>query len=265
MIELGILGSLVLRVDGDEVSLGPALSVLTLALLCARGAFVSAPRLGELLAEPGNGPTTGQTVRSHVSHLRKALGDSPGPRQEAKVLMSGRAVGAAAYALRLEAIDTDAQRFVQEVDEGLAELQEGNYVAAAGLLRTALSLWRGEPLSDAAGRPFAKDWAEHLRGLHRQAIIARVGADVGAGQYVKAVAESGQIARDWPDDENLSALLAIARYRNGQSKSAAAAARDAIRAAQAHGMDSPRLHALQRDVLNGTLPPVGLPHTSWAG
>ena len=263
MIELGILGPLMLRVNGEEVTLGPTLSVLTLALLSAQGGLVSTARLGGLLAEPGKESTTEQTVRSHVSHLRKALNDSPRSGQ-AKVLISGRAGGTAAYGLRPEAIDTDALRFVQKLDEGLAELREGNYVAAADLLRAALSLWRGDPLSDAAGRPFARDWTEHLRDLRRQAVIARAGADVGAGQHVRAIAEFAQMARDWPDDENVSVLLAIARYRNGQWKSAAAAARDAIGAAQARGMDSPRLHALQRDVLNGTLPGVGLPHTLWA-
>jgi DNA-binding SARP family transcriptional activator len=238
--------------------------VLALVLLCAHGVFVSSARLGGLLAELGKGPTTEQTVRSHVSHLRKALNDRPGRGREAKVLISGRAGGAVGYALRPEAIDTDAQRFVQSMDEGQGELHEGNYVAAAGLFRTALALWRGDPLSDADGRPFARDWAERLHDLRRQAMIGRVGADVGAGQYAKVVAEFARMARDWPDDENVSALLAIVRYRSGQSRGAAAAARDAIRAAQAHGMDSPRLHALQRDVLNGTLPRAGLPHTLWA-
>ena len=264
MIELGILGPVVLGVDGVDVNLGPTLSVLALALLCAQGGFVSITRLGRLLAEPGRGVTTEQTVRSHVSHLRKALKDSPGRGQEAKVLISGRAGGTVAYAMRPEAIDTDAQRFVHLADEGLAELHEGNYAAAAGLLRSALALWRGDPLSDAADRPFARDWAEHLHDLRRQATIARVAADVGAGQHSKVVAEFVQMAREWPDDENVSALLAIARYRSGQPRSAAAAASDAIRAAQAHGMDSPRLHALQREVLNGTLPESGLPHTLWA-
>jgi DNA-binding SARP family transcriptional activator len=263
VIEVGILGPLVLRVNGEEVSLGPVLSVLALALLCAQGGFISVARLGGLLAGPGKEPTTGQTVRSHVSHLRKALNDSARPGQ-AKVLISGRAGGAVAYALRLEAVDIDAQRFAQMVDEGLAELREGSYVAAAGLLRGALSLWRGDPLSDAAGRPFARDWTGHLRDMRRQAMIAGAGADVGTGQHSRAATECARMARKWPDDENVRVLLAIARYRSGQPKGAATVATDAIRAARAHGMESPRLHALQRDVLNGTLPGAGLPHTTWA-
>ena len=123
MIELGILGSLVLRLDGAEVRLGPSLRVLVLALLCARGALVPVERLGVLLAEPGGKPVTKATVRSHVSHLRKVIGDGHGHGQEPKVLVSARLGGAVAYALRREVVDTDAARFDQEVDEGEADLR----------------------------------------------------------------------------------------------------------------------------------------------
>jgi DNA-binding SARP family transcriptional activator len=78
MIELGILGPLVLTIDDEEVGLGPVLAMLTLALLCARGALVPIARLGGLLAAADGNPVAAVTVRSHVSHLRKAFGDSPG-------------------------------------------------------------------------------------------------------------------------------------------------------------------------------------------
>jgi DNA-binding SARP family transcriptional activator len=115
VIELGILGALVLRIDGEEVRLGPSLRMLVLALLCARGAPVPVGRLGVLLAEPGAKPVSEATVRSHVSHLRKVIGDGHGYGQEPKVLVSARVGGAVAYALRREVVDTDAARFDQEV------------------------------------------------------------------------------------------------------------------------------------------------------
>jgi DNA-binding SARP family transcriptional activator len=264
MIELGILGPLVLLVDGEQVGLGPTLKVLALALLCARGAAVPIARLGGLLAEPGARPTVAATVRSHVSHLRQALQDVPGQGQEPKVLVSGKVGGAAAYALRPEVIDTDAMRFDHGVDEGLAELREGSFPAAARILRGALSLWRGDPLADAAGRSFAQDWIEHLQERHRQALVARVAADVGALRHADVTGELERMARRRPDDEVVRALHAIALYRSGRPSGAAAACRDAIRAAQSHGLDSPRLHELQRDVLNGALPETGLPYLPWA-
>jgi hypothetical protein len=179
------------------------------------------------------------------------------------VLLSGRVNGSAAYALRAEAIDTDAARFERELDGGQAELREGNYKVASGLLHGALSIWRGDPLTDAEGRPFAREWVEHLGDRHRQAVIARVAADVGAMRHADVAGELERMVRQWPDNEVVRALHAIALYRSGRPSGAAMACQDAILAAQSHGLDSPRLHLLQRDVLKGTLPETGLPHLFW--
>jgi DNA-binding SARP family transcriptional activator len=263
VIELGILGSLVLRLDGEEVRLGPSLRLLVLALLCARGTLVPVGRLGVLLAEPGGKSVSEATVRSHVSHLRKLIGDGHGRGKEPKVLVSARVGGAVAYALRREVVDTDAARFDQEVDEGEAELRDGKYASAGGVLNGALSLWRGAPLADAGARPYARDWAEHLQDRHRHAVVLRAAASVGDLEHARVAWELQGMVAQWPDDEVVRALHAIALYRSGRPARAAAACRDAIRAAQSHGLDSPRLHALQRDVLNGTLPQAGLPHLPW--
>jgi DNA-binding SARP family transcriptional activator len=263
VVELGILGPLVVLVDDEQVALGPTLKALVLALLCARGSAVPIARLGGQIAEPGRDSTEAATVRSHVSHLRKALRDDQERRQGPKVLVSVKVGGAAAYALRTEAIDTDATRFDRLVDEGHAELREGNYQVAAEILRGALALWRGDPLADAGGRSFARDWIEHLESRHRQARIARAASDVGAMRHADVAGELDRMVRRWPDDEVVRALLAIALYRSGRVSGAAVACQDAIRAAQSHGLDSPRLHRLQRDVLNGTLPEAGLPYLPW--
>jgi DNA-binding SARP family transcriptional activator len=181
------------------------------------------------------------------------------------MLVSGRAGGSPAYALQPEAVDTDAVRFEQEILLGLSELREGNFPLAGDVLRGALSRWRGEPLSDSAGRPFARDWIEHLEDCHHQALIARLAADVGALRHAEVTGELERAARRWPDDEVSWTLYVIALYRSGRLAGAAAACRDAIRVAQSRGLDSRRLHALQRDVLNGTLPEFGLPYLPWQG
>jgi tetratricopeptide (TPR) repeat protein len=264
MLELGVLGSLVVRVNDEEVRLGPTLRVLMLVLLCAEGNFVPVARLGELLAWPGGQPTTEATVRSHVSHLRRAISNRKTGGQGGKALASGKAGSSVAYGLLRESVDTDAWLFDRKVAEGHAALRRGNYEVAAGLLGEAMSLWRGDPLSDAGGRPFAQAWAEDLAGRRRQARIAHAAAGVGAGRHMEIIGDLERMARRWPDDELLLALLAIARFRAGQAAGAAAACREAIRAAQSQGVDTPRLHALQREVLNGALPSVGLPYLPWA-
>jgi DNA-binding SARP family transcriptional activator len=262
MIELGVLGPFSLLVDDEPVRLGPSLCVLTLALAGARGKLVPATRLGEMLAEPGGNPTATATVRSHVSHLRKALRDNQERGRGAKALISGRAGTTVAYALRPEAVGTDAERFDRQIEEGQAELRDGNYSAAAEILRGALTLWRGDPLIDAAGRAFARDWTEHLEDRYRSALIARAAADVGSMRHADVTGELERMARRWPDEEPARILLAIALYRSGRPAGAAAACRAAIKSAYSQGLDSPRLHRLQQEVLAGTLPESGLPHLS---
>ncbi|MGH3164650.1 MAG: AfsR/SARP family transcriptional regulator, partial [Trebonia sp.] len=237
----------------------PSLCVLALALICAEGQLVPVARLGELLAEPGAEPTEPTTVRSHVSHLRKALRDNQARGEGAKVLISGRCGETVAYALRPEAIDTDAARFDRRVDAGLLELHEGNYDTAARILRSALSLWRGDPLADASGRAFARDRIVHLQSRYRNALIARIATDVVL-RHADATAELECLVRRWPDEERLRILLAVALHRTGRPVGAAAACRAAIGAAYSQGLDSPRLHRLQQEVLTGTLSETGLPH-----
>jgi DNA-binding SARP family transcriptional activator len=263
VVELGILGPLVLRLDGHEVRLGPSLRVLVLALLCARGGPVPVARLGALLAQSGAKPVAEATVRSHVSHLRRLIGDGREHGQEPKVLISTRADGAVAYALRHEAVDIDAVRFDEEVDEGEMCVREAAYASAGVILSGALSRWRGAPLADADGRAYARDWAAYLHDRRRHAMILGAAASIGAARHTRVSGELERMVTRWPDDEIVRALQAIALYRAGRPVAAAAACRDAIRAAQSHGLDSPRLHALQRDVLNGTLPEAGLPHLPW--
>jgi DNA-binding SARP family transcriptional activator len=263
VIELGILGPLVLRLNGEEVGLGPSLRVLVLALVCARGVPVPVARLGVLLAQPGARPVAEATVRSHVSHLRRVIGDGQPHGQEPKVLVSARVGGAVAYALRHEVIDTDATRFDVEVGEGEAGLREAGYASAGVILGGALSRWRGAPLADADGRPYARDWAAYLQDRRRHAVVLRAAARIGTAEHARVSGELERMVTRWPDDEVVRALHAIALYRAGRPVTAAVACRDAIRAGQSHGLDSPRLHALQRDVLNGTLPEFGLPHTPW--
>jgi DNA-binding SARP family transcriptional activator len=265
VLELDVLGPLVVRVNDEEVPLGPALRLLVLALLCADGKFVPVARLGELLSWPDSQPITGATVRSHVSHLRRAISDSTAGGQGPKAIVSGRADGSVAYGLRREVVDTDAGLFGRKLSNGQAALHKENYEAAAGLLKDALLLWRGDAFADAAGRPFAQGWIEVLADRRRDAHIARAAADIGAGRHMEVSAELERMAMRWPDHELLLALLAIARFRAGQSTGAASACQEAIRAAQSQGVDTPRLHALQREVLSGTLPRVGLPHLPWTG
>lgn len=262
-MDIEILGPLIVRAGGRQVRLGPALRVLLLALLCARGDLIPAGRLAGMLSETGTPEGAPATLRSHVSHLRRALADAGGQehgRPPAVSLVTDQLGASTAYALRVDDGRIDATRFEADIAAGMRELHHGRFDTASEILRGAMSLRRGQPLADVADRAFAQGEIARLESSYRTAQLARVQADVQRGLHRTVIGELEAMTRAWPDDEIVSLLLVICLYRSGRSAEAARACRTAIETALEYGLDSRRLTALQLDVLSGSLPPAGLPH-----
>jgi hypothetical protein len=97
-------------------------------------------------------------VQVHMSRLRKALGDGE--------LVETTPAG---YRLRVLPGELDAERFDELVDAGRRALADGDPELASSLLREALGLWRGPPLSDLAHEPFA---AAEIRRLEERRLAA---------------------------------------------------------------------------------------------
>jgi Bacterial transcriptional activator domain len=86
---------------------------------------------------------------------------------------------AAAYTLRLDADKVDASRrvasrFVRGAARGIRELRAGHAEKAARTLREASGLWRGQPLADVAGRPFAQAEIRRLEAAYRGPLVGAV-------------------------------------------------------------------------------------------
>lgn len=260
-MDLEILGPLVVRIGGTRVQLGPRLRILLLGLVCARGDLIPAPRLGQMLSET-DGMQRGSpaTLRSHISHLRRALNDAQtfSDSHAAPMLITDKVGGSAAYALRVQPDRVDATRFERAVAAGIHELHNGSPEHAGQVLREAIALWRGKPLADAADRAFAQLDISRLESSYRAAVIARVQADLQRGLHRAVIGELEAMTALWPDDEAVRQLVVISLYRSGRTAEAARACRAAIETAIEHGLDSRRFAALQRDVLNGSLPGTGL-------
>jgi DNA-binding SARP family transcriptional activator len=258
LIDVEVLGSLVVRTNGRALRLGPTLRTLLLSLLCAQGELVPAGRLAALLSEAGSRAGSPATIRSHVSHLRQALREAEGPGQDdAPVIVTDRVGEATAYALRLDADQVDASRFVRDAARGIGELRAGHPAQAADTLRQAIALWRGQPLADVAERSFAQPVIKRLEAAHREALVARVHADAQCGLNGSVIGELEAMAERWPDDETVRVLLVTSLYHSGRTAEAARACRDAIEFTLEHGLEPRRLTALQREVLTGSLRPVG--------
>ncbi|MFF4125213.1 BTAD domain-containing putative transcriptional regulator [Microbispora rosea] len=113
----------------------------------------------------------------------------------------------AGYLLDVPPQEVDAVEFERLVRAGRAERDPER---AAALLRSALSLWRGAALADAAGLPFARVAAARLEELRLSALEARVGADLTLADAAAAgalVAELEEIVAAHPLREPFHGLL----------------------------------------------------------
>ena len=252
MFDLAVLSDpTVLRWHGQRVELRPMERVVILALLCANGRSLTAPKLAGQLYPDDQRDGAARTTASHAAHIRKALRATVG---HDRALVSERVRGGVAYRLDIVSDCIDAHRFERQVAAGCHEFQQGRHEEAAATLEAALRLWRGAPLSDAAGWPFAAAEIARLESLHRAAAITLMEARIEAGRYQEAVGELAGMAAARPEDGKVWLLLITSLYRSERDADAGAACQDGIRAFRGLGLDTSRLEALQQEVLTGSLP-----------
>ena len=153
---------------------------------------------GSLVAE--------NTLQSHMSHLRKALGS--------KAAILARPPG---YLLDLGGDGTDVQVAERLLRQGT---QSADPVDGARHLHAALALWRGRPLADVPGVVWLEEQAERLDLLWLQVKRALAEARMAAGEHAHLVPDLEQLVADHPLDEQIHAQLMLALYRNGRQADA---------------------------------------------
>ncbi|MFF4487540.1 ATP-binding protein [Streptomyces sp. NPDC001544] len=215
-MRFGILGGTqVWGDDGAEVSLGgPARRALLTLLLVRPGEVVPGDRLADgvaavgAAAAHGGGGTQGvpsaHALQSQVSRLRSALG-----RAE---LIERAGTG---YRVVVDADDVDAGRFERLAREGRAALREGDAERAVTLLRTALGLWRGQALADAADSEPARAAAVRLEELRLTVLEDRIEAELRLGEHRASVPELRELVDRHPLRERLAGLLMRALSADG--------------------------------------------------
>ena len=202
MVQFAILGSLELR-DGDvAVALGGVRerSLLALLLLNANE-LVSTDRIVDELWGDRPPKAAVKTIQVYVSRLRKVLGaltrSSPARRATSCTWTSEQ---------------FDLRRFERLAAKGRQALSSGDLATARGLLRKALALWRGAPLSDFVYEPFAQAEAARLKELRVATVEDRIEADLRAGQAAELVSELQALAAREPLRERLRGQLMLALY-----------------------------------------------------
>jgi DNA-binding SARP family transcriptional activator len=186
-----------------------------LAVHC--GAVVDAARLIDVVW--GRAPPAGNTLQSHLSHLRRKFG----------VPVVARAPG---YLLDLASEGTDvlvAERLIRQGQ------QTTDLTGRVQHLRAALALWRGRPLAGLADLVWAEEQIRRLDQLWLQAKQSLVEAQLALGQHAQLVAELQQLVQEHPYDERLHGQLMLALYRSGRQADALAVY-DRLRRALSDGL-----------------------------
>ncbi|MGH3171642.1 MAG: AfsR/SARP family transcriptional regulator, partial [Trebonia sp.] len=138
-MEFGLLGPLAVRRAGVAVPVPQGKQrALLAALLLSPDTIVSLRDLTETLWGTAPPPSSRVTIQNYVMRLRKALGDGNGTR-----IMTH----AGGYSICVGDGELDVTRFRSGLAASRAAARGGQWACAAAEARTALSLWRGEPLA----------------------------------------------------------------------------------------------------------------------
>jgi predicted ATPase/DNA-binding SARP family transcriptional activator len=230
----GVLGPLVLELDGEAVPMpsGRQRSLLAL-LLCHAGVPLSRDRLIDELWGERPPATAVSALHVHLSKLRGLLGG---------LLV----LEPAGYALKPDGFGLDVSRFELLLEQARSEPAE-----AGALLAEALGLFRGEPLCDITADGSVAQWRRELEEKRLQATLLRLDLQLAEGAAAELVGELERLAVAHPFEERVWGQLMLALYRAGRQAEALEAYQRARRLMAAElGLDpSDALKRLQQRIL----------------
>jgi DNA-binding SARP family transcriptional activator/tetratricopeptide (TPR) repeat protein len=170
-------------------------------LLLEPGRPVPVARLETALWATEPPESSRNAVQGHISRLRRLLAPFP----EAALTTSARG-----YCLAIGRDRIDLHRF-RELVRGAGG--EPDPERAAGLLRAALALWQGPPLTDVAGRWLADVVVPGLEEERLAALERRAALDLRQGRHHEVAAELAPLVGENPLRERLVSLLMTALSR----------------------------------------------------
>src|ERR1700758_2681696 len=211
-VELGVLGPLQVRHDGAPVAVPGAKPRAILTMLGLHGSsVVSADTLVELLWGEDPPRTAAKALQTHISSLRRTLGDG-------FVLTEG-----AGWALAES--EVDASRYKSAARQGRDAAAANDISQAVARFEEALALWRGIPeLPD--GRRGTSEKTRWIEG-HAALVEDRADALLATGRAAEIIGELEAAVAEAPLRERRWAQLMLAFYRAGRQGEALAAYRRA--------------------------------------
>ncbi|GLY91048.1 BTAD domain-containing putative transcriptional regulator [Actinoallomurus iriomotensis] len=215
-VRFEILGPLRAWRADTELDLGPGKqrAVLAVLLLNANRPTPTARIVDAVWGDepPENGVNV---VQKYVAGLRRILEPGRSPRAPGQLLT----LTEAGYTLVVPPGRLDAEVFTDHVTRARTA---GRTADAAGYLRGALALWRGEPLAGLRG-PYFDAARERLAEDRAAAVEERARIELDLGEHARLVPELSRLVAEFPVREELRYLLILALYRCGRQAEALAA------------------------------------------
>ncbi|WP_156746587.1 BTAD domain-containing putative transcriptional regulator, partial [Mycobacterium sp. E1715] len=200
-MELGVLGPLQVRLGGAPVVIPGAKPRAILSMLGLHGgSVVAADTLVELLWGEDPPRTAAKALQTHISSLRRALGDG-------FVLTAGAG-------WTLAETQVDAARYKSAARLGRDAAAAGDIGQAVARFEEALALWRGIPeLPDSRrGTSEKTRWIEG----HAALVEDRADALLATGRAAEIIGELEAAVADAPLRERRWGQLMLALYRAGR-------------------------------------------------
>ena len=199
-----ILGKLEVRSRfGAEQVAGRRRRQLLAYLLVNAGGRVSIDGICDAVWEGAPPSGAAATVRTYISQFRRF--DVDGPSLAIDADGSG-------YDIGLDRAGLDSTCFEDRL-RGSGPLEGPDRLEA---LESALALWRGPALVEFLGAEWADLEASRLERLREVAVKERFDTLLALGRHSDCLADLAAAVAHAPLDEQLSAQLALARYRSGQ-------------------------------------------------
>lgn len=211
-MQVGILGPVEVRIDGNLVPLGGRKQRALLALLLVRAnEVVSRDALIDGLWGEEPPATARRSLESHISRLRGLVGPDRLERLEP------------GYRFRVGPGELDIERFETLLAAARRDTAAGEHSRAAASLAEALVCWRGTALADVLDEPFAPVESARLEERRLLAVEERNDALLALGGDADVIPELERLVTEHPYRERLLGQLVLALYRAGRQADALAA------------------------------------------
>ena len=208
--------------DGGELELGsPDQRAVLACLLLSEGRPASAGEIIDAVWGQDTPRSVQGVLRTYVYRLRRLFSALPGGDPLIQSVSGS-------YVLPVTGERVDVRVFQEQVAQGRRARQDGDPARAAVLLKEALGLWQGTPLSGMRGL-YADRQRQRLEQLHDGAREEWLAADVARGAHREVIPALTQAVADCPLRERLRELLMLALYRAGRQAEALEAYNDAYR------------------------------------